>query len=482
LTQLRKDKPSLLLVHVQDITNQTLNLLEEYALLQGNTGIIRLDDVTFNSHVQATKQTVDLAIRYKVNIFLAVIPASPCAGDSSSYFSNTMFNAVCVISTSLLVLPTVIMIPWALVFKAKKRKPYVKWNPHYPTVSVILPAYNEANTIAESVERALNQRYKGSIEVIVIDDGSTDSTYDIAKTYADEHANVSVIRLERNHGKSNALNVGFVQAKGEISVFSDTDSILAPEAISRMISHFKDPEMGMVAGMVVVGNEKNLLTRLQQIDYLLSQTVSRFCQSSRKNVQICPGACTAVRTDIARKIPVTDRTITEDADFTFSVWKQGWKICQEPEAVSYTVAPENLRSLVTQRKRWLYGSLQTLANHKWAAREGNPWVLKAWLECFLSPFALFSIASLPLLCFFMGESFLLFFLMYELLPLTIMLIGGAIGLRLFNRGEKSKLAFLMPLYAAYQLMMNLLLAYLVLAFVSKRGIHLTRGGKIIHAV
>jgi predicted deacetylase len=167
LTQLRKDKPSLLLVHVQDITNQTLNLLEEYALLQGNTGIIRLDDVTFNSHVQATKQTVDLAIRYKVNIFLAVIPASPCAGDSSSYFSNTMFNAVCVISTSLLVLPTVIMIPWALVFKAKKRKPYVKWNPHYPTVSVILPAYNEANTIAESVERALNQRYKGSIEVIV---------------------------------------------------------------------------------------------------------------------------------------------------------------------------------------------------------------------------------------------------------------------------------------------------------------------------
>ena len=189
-----------------------------------------------------------------------------------------------------------------------------------------------------------------------------------------------------------------------------------------------------------------------------------------------------MRTDIARKIPVTDRTITEDADFTFSVWKQGWKICQEPEAVSYTVAPENLRSLVTQRKRWLYGSLQTLANHKWAAREGNPWVLKAWLECFLSPFALFSIASLPLLCFFMGESFLLFFLMYELLPLTIMLIGGAIGLRLFNRGEKSKLAFLMPLYAAYQLMMNLLLAYLVLAFVSKRGIHLTRGGKIIHAV
>jgi cellulose synthase/poly-beta-1,6-N-acetylglucosamine synthase-like glycosyltransferase len=432
--------------------------------------------------VPATKQIVDLAIAYNVSLLLAVIPASPYAGGSNSYFPSTIFNALWVISTSLFVFPTVVMIPWAIIFRTKKRKPYAKWNPHYPVVSIILPAYNEEKTIARSIERGLNQRYKGSMEVIVIDDGSTDRTYDIAKTYADKHANVRAIRLEKNQGKSHALNMGFAQAKGEISVFSDTDSVLASEAISRMVSHFKDPEVGMVAGMVVIGNEKSLLTRLQQIEYLTSQTIIRFCQSSQKNVLICPGACTAVRTDIARKIPVTDRTITEDADFTFSVWKEGWKVCQEPESVSYTEAPANLRSLIAQRKRWLYGSLQTIAIHKWAARKGNVWVLKAWLECFLSPFALLFIASLPLQCLFLGDSFPLFLLTYGLLPLAILGISGGIGVRLFNRGEKSKLAFLMPLYAAYQLMMNLLLVYLVFAFVSRRGIHLMRGGKIIHAV
>jgi cellulose synthase/poly-beta-1,6-N-acetylglucosamine synthase-like glycosyltransferase/predicted deacetylase len=482
LNQLYEDKPSLLLVHVQDITNQTLDMVKEYALLKGNTGIIRLDDITFDRDVPATKQIVDLAIAYNVSLLLAVIPASPYAGGSNSYFPSTIFNALWVISTSLFVFPTVVMIPWAIIFRTKKRKPYAKWNPHYPVVSIILPAYNEEKTIARSIERGLNQRYKGSMEVIVIDDGSTDRTYDIAKTYADKHANVRAIRLEKNQGKSHALNMGFAQAKGEISVFSDTDSVLASEAISRMVSHFKDPEVGMVAGMVVIGNEKSLLTRLQQIEYLTSQTIIRFCQSSQKNVLICPGACTAVRTDIARKIPVTDRTITEDADFTFSVWKEGWKVCQEPESVSYTEAPANLRSLIAQRKRWLYGSLQTIAIHKWAARKGNVWVLKAWLECFLSPFALLFIASLPLQCLFLGDSFPLFLLTYGLLPLAILGISGGIGVRLFNRGEKSKLAFLMPLYAAYQLMMNLLLVYLVFAFVSRRGIHLMRGGKIIHAV
>lgn len=481
LNQLYKDKPTLLLVHVQDITNQTLGLLK-YAILQANTGIIRLDDITFDSHLQATKQVVDLATEYNVSLFLAVIPASPSAGGSNSYLSDNMFKALWAISTGLFVFPTVVMIPWALIFKTKKRKPYAKWNPHYPMVSIILPAYNEEKTIAQSIERGLCQRYAGNMEIIVIDDGSSDKTYDIAKTYADKHAKISVIRLEKNQGKSHALNLGFARATGEISVFSDTDSILGPEAISRMVSHFKDSRVGMVAGMVVIGNEKSLLTRLQQIEYLLSQTVIRFCQSSQKNVLICPGACTAVRTDIARKIPVTDRTITEDADFTFSVSKEGWKICQEPESVSYTEAPGNLRSLITQRKRWLYGSLQTIAIHKWAAREGNPWVLKAWIECLLSPLALLFIASLPLQYFLLGSSFPWFLLTYGLLPLTILGISGAVGIRLFNKGEKSKLAFLMPLYAAYQLMMNLLLVCMVFAFVSRRGIRLMRGGKIIHAV
>jgi cellulose synthase/poly-beta-1,6-N-acetylglucosamine synthase-like glycosyltransferase len=386
------------------------------------------------------------------------------------------------ISTITVVFPTAVMIPWALIFNSKRRRPYAKWNPHYPEVSIILPAYNEEKTIGKSIERSRTQHYRGKTEIIVIDDGSSDRTYSIAKTYADKYPNVKLIRYEKNQGKSHALNMGFAQAKGDICVFSDTDSMMIPEAISRMVSHFKDPRVGMVAGMVIVQNEKNLLTRLQQIEYLVSQSIIRFCQSSQKNVLICPGACTAVRTAIARKVSVTDRTITEDADFTFAVWKEGWEICQEPEAISYTEAPSNLRSLINQRKRWLYGSLQTLSFHKWAAKKLNPWVLKSWIESFLSPFALLYLILLPFMYIAFETRFVWDFLIYGILILAILGASVTMGVRLFNRGEKSRLALLVPLYGAYQFMMNLLLIYLTLAFVSKRGIKISRGGKIIHAV
>jgi cellulose synthase/poly-beta-1,6-N-acetylglucosamine synthase-like glycosyltransferase len=479
LTELVRDKPPLVLVHIQDLTNQTLDLLQ-CAVVQANVGIIRCDDITFDSDVEPMKGLVDLARKYDVDLVLAVIPASQSG--AGGYFPGIEFKAVWILSTVLFVFPSAVMIPWALIFKSKKRKPWAKWNPHYPSVSLILPAYNEEKTIGKAIERSLSQRYMGSLEVIVIDDGSSDGTYGIAKKFADKHANVRVIRYEKNRGKSYALNTGFAEARGEISIFCDADSVLAPEAVSRMVSHFKDPKVGMVAGMVIVRNEKNLLTRLQQIEYLFTQSIMRFCQSSHRNVLICPGACTAVRTDIARKIPSTDRTITEDADFTFSAWKDGWKICQEPESVSYTEAPESLKGLINQRRRWLYGSLQTIAIHKWAARSGNPWVLKAWLECFLSPFTLIYLVSFPLLYSLFSANFPMFLLTYGLLPSAIMGLNGAIGVKLFNRGEKSRLVFLMPVYVVYELMLNLLLIYLIFAFVSRRGIRIMRGGRMIHAV
>jgi cellulose synthase/poly-beta-1,6-N-acetylglucosamine synthase-like glycosyltransferase len=479
LTKLLKDRPPLILVHTQDVTNQTLALLKN-AILLNSTRIVRCDDIAFDSDLETTKQVVDLVTKYDLDLILAVIPA---ANKPSRYQALELgFKIMWVLSTGLFVFPTVVMIPWALIFMSKKRKPYAKWNPHYPSVSLVLPAYNEEKTIGKSIEMSLGQRYTGSLEVIVIDDGSTDRTFEIAKKYSDRYANVRIFRYEENRGKFHALNTGFAQAKGEISVFSDADSILTQEAVSRMVSHFRDPKVGMVAGMVIVNNEKNLLTRLQQMEYLASQTIVRLCQSSHNNVLICPGACTAVRTEIARKIPSTGRTLAEDADFTFSVWKDGWKICQEPTSLSYTQAPEKLKSLVDQRKRWFYGSLQTIWVNKWAIKKGNLWVIKAWLECFLSPFTLISFMSIPLLYMSLGPNLLVFLLTYGLLPYAILGINGAIGVKLFNKGEKSRLALLMPLYAAYHFMLNLLLIYVVFAFVSRKGIHLRRGGKIIHAI
>ena len=475
LMELNADKPIQIVMHIQDVTGQTLDLLE-YAILHANTTIIRCDDVTSNHDRHRIKQLVDLAEKYDAYLFLAVIPAFKRSTRNS--FVDIMLKAVWMLFTGLFVFPIAVMTPWALIFRLKRQKPHHKWNPHYPTVSLILPAYNEEETIAKSIEQGLNQDYEGTIEIIVIDDGSIDRTYEIAKKYADECPDVKIIRHEENKGKSHAVNAGFAEAKGEISVFSDTDSVLAPDAISKMVSHFKDPKVGMVAGMVIIKNEKNLLTRLQQIEYLLNQSIIRFCQSSHESVLICPGACTAVRTHIARKIPLTDRTVTEDADFTFSVLKDGWTISQEPEAISYTKAPENLRVFFDQRKRWLYGGLQTIAIHKWALRKGNLWVMKAWLDCLLCPFALLYLVSIPLLSLLFDPNSLMFFVTYGSVPFVIIGITGAIGIRLYNGSEKSRLVLLMPAYAVYQFILRLLLVYLVLGFASRRGIHIRHGGKI----
>lgn len=186
-------------------------------------------------------------------------------------------------------------------------------------------------------------------------------------------------------------------------------------------------------------------------------------------------------THIAQEIPLTSRTITEDADFTFSVWKDGWKISQEPEAICRTEAPENLKDFFNQRKRWLYGGLQTIAIHKWAARKGNLWVIKAWLGYVLCPFTLLSFVFVPLFCVLLSSSFPIFSVTYAFLPFVMLGITGAMGIKLYN-AEKSKLAFLIPLYAVYQVILNLLMIYLVLAFVSRRGIHVLHGGKTIHAI
>lgn len=474
-----RDKPIQISMHIQDFTNQTRNLLE-YAILHADTTLILCDDITSNYDLQKTKQLVEFAREHDIHLLLDVIPALRRTTQSS--FLSVTFKATWIFLMGSFAFPIVVMMSWALIFKLKREKLHSTWNPHYPTISLILPAYNEEKTIAKSIEQGLNQDYKGNIEIIVIDDGSTDRTYEVAEKYADEYTNVKVIQHRENRGKSHALNTGFAEAKGEISIFSDTDSVLAPDAVSKMVPHFKDPKVGMVAGMIVIENEKNLLTRLQQIEYLFSQLILRFCQSSHKNVLICPGAATAVRTHIAQKIPLTDRTVAEDADFTFSVWKDGWKISQEPEAISYTEAPENLKDFFNQRKRWLYGSLQTITIHKWAAKKGNLWVIKAWLGYILCPFTILAVVSVPLSYILLNSRFPMLFVTYGFLPFAIFGMTVAIAIKLYNAGEKMKLAFLLPIYVVYQAILNLLLIYLVFAFVSRRGVHVQHGGKTIHAI
>ncbi|MCW4019567.1 MAG: glycosyltransferase [Candidatus Bathyarchaeota archaeon] len=476
LSEVTADKSNQILMHILDFNSQTEAFLE-YAIANCEVSAIRCDDITTDDDLKNTVDLIAFARAHHVDLFLAVIPAS-------KYFSslgplmNSFVSISWVLSLITFFLPVTVTLLWAVFFKFKRK--IRKDDSYYPKVSLILPAYNEEKIIANSIKHALNQNYNGPIEIIIIDDGSTDKTRKIVQEFSENFSNVTLLCQPCNMGKHEALNAGFRVATGEICVFQDTDSIIAPNLVSLMVPHFEDPKVGMVAGMIVIENEKNLLTKLQQIEYLYSQNILRFCQASHKNVLICPGAATAVRTHIAKEIPSTDRTITEDADFTFTVWQKGWKISQEPDAVSFTEAPEKFNPFLDQRKRWLYGVLQTIFLHKWAVKSIKLWVLWAWLGYFMCPLTILVFLSPILLYVLIGPSVFLFFLVYSSLTLSTFAVAQSIGVVAYSR-TKAKLLLFLPIYVVYQVILQVLLVYIVFAYLTRKGIYIKYGGKRIHA-
>ena len=255
-------------------------------------------------------------------------------------------------------------------------------NGNLPPVSIVIPAYNEEATIGQAIESALDQTYPNT-EVIVVDDGSTDNTAKMVSNFSYGYPDrVKLIRHEKNIGKFEALNSGMEVAKGEYIYHMDADGYLAPDNVEKMISAFKDEKLGAVASMVAISNDENTLTKLQQIEYLFEQLIVRYSQSTGKNVIICPGAGSLFRNGSTNGIRVSDKTLTEDADYSFEVRKHKWKAGQEVDAVSFTEAPKSLKSFTKQRIRWLYGVLQTISRHKWSLRD--PWVIWAWLGYILT--------------------------------------------------------------------------------------------------
>ncbi|MDB5691004.1 MAG: polysaccharide deacetylase, partial [Alphaproteobacteria bacterium] len=238
-------------------------------------------------------------------------------------------------------------------------------------ISVLIPAYNEARVIESSVHRVLASR-GAQIEVIVIDDGSSDGTGDIvARAFAHE-PRVQLLRLA-NGGKAHALNRGLDVAHGEIVVALDADTQFETETIARLARWFARPEIGAVAGNAKVGNRVNLVTRWQAVEYVTAQNLERRALSRLDAIMVVPGAVGAWRRaalDAVGGFPLD--TLAEDQDLTIAIQRAGWRIANDPDAVAWTESPQTLRGLAKQRFRWAFGTLQCLWKHRAILREGRP--------------------------------------------------------------------------------------------------------------
>jgi cellulose synthase/poly-beta-1,6-N-acetylglucosamine synthase-like glycosyltransferase len=236
-----------------------------------------------------------------------------------------------------------------------------------PAVAVLIPAYNEEKVIERTVRAVLASDYPG-LRVIVIDDGSSDSTLEVARrAFAHEEASGRVLILTKpNAGKAEALNFGLEHLRDEeIFVGIDADTVIARNAISRLVPHFLNPKVAAVAGNAKVGNRVNLWTRWQALEYITSQNFERRALNVLGAVSVVPGAIGAWRTSAVREAGGyhTD-TVAEDADLTMALLRNGYRVEYEDLALAYTEAPINANGLMRQRFRWSFGILQSVWKHR----------------------------------------------------------------------------------------------------------------------
>lgn len=251
------------------------------------------------------------------------------------------------------------------------RKPAPLRDPAYlPGVTVLVPAYNEANVIVRSIWSILGSDYP-NFEIIVIDDGSTDNTYETIDAEFHDHPQVRVLRQE-NGGKWRAANHALPHIRAPLFVGVDADTILDPGALGWLVQHFKDERVGAVAGFVEVGNRKNFLTACQALEYLVSQAVARRSFETFDGIFVVPGAIGAWRvTAVNAAKAYSGDTITEDADLTVAIHRAGYKVRFQEQARAYTEAPEKVVPFLRQRRRWTLGMLQTSFKHRRAISEGR---------------------------------------------------------------------------------------------------------------
>jgi poly-beta-1,6 N-acetyl-D-glucosamine synthase len=305
-----------------------------------------------------------------------------------------------------------------------------------PLVTILVPAYNEQTVISRTLNSLVNLKYENK-EIIVIDDGSTDLTKFVASGY--EKQGVRVI-TKPNGGKASALNYGLLFAKGEIVITIDSDSMVTRDAVNMIVKAMaSNPNNVAVAGNIKVLNSNSLLTKIQELEYIMAINTIRRAFALFGAVMVIPGAFGAFKKERVAAVGGYDTdTLTEDFDITIKLLKTRGAVSSSSAAHAYTEVPSSWKALYRQRIRWGTGTFQTLLKHKDIF--GNP--RYGALHSFVFPIMLFSLFN-PLASFIALSSglvlaltggFLLFARMVVMF-LLIQLFVSLLALSIDNEGS-----------------------------------------------
>ena len=233
-----------------------------------------------------------------------------------------------------------------------------------PRISVVVPAYNEEKNIGRCIESVLGADYpKSKLEIIVVDDGSTDNTYKIAKGYAGKHGNVRVFRQKNSGNAAEPKNKGVSKAKGEIIATLDADAYIQKDTIRKMLPHFESDDVAAVTAAVKVAGPRSFIEKLQEVEYLytiFSRRVLVFIEA----VQVTPGPFSMFRKWVFEKIGGFDpKNILEDQEFAMRMQQYNYKIRSSIDANVYTEVPRGFFGLLKQRTRWHRGGLKNAVKY-----------------------------------------------------------------------------------------------------------------------
>ncbi|MCX5149981.1 glycosyltransferase [Streptomyces sp. NBC_00320] len=305
---------------------------------------------------------------------------------------------------------------------ARRSKRLDAWGPPVTEpVTVLVPAYNERECIANTLNSLAAGDYP--IEVIVIDDGSTDGTADIV-----EEMDLPFVRLIRkvNGGKSSALNSGIAAASHDIIVMMDGDTVFESSTVRELVQPFGDPAIGAVAGNAKVGNRDSLIGAWQHIEYVLGHNLDRRMYDMLGVIPTIPGAVGAFRKEALLRVGgMSDDTLAEDTDITIAMLCEGWRIVYAERARAWTEAPASLQQLWSQRYRWSYGSMQAMWKHRGAVTSRGP--AGRFGRLGLPLVVLFGVVA-PLLAPLV-DMFLLYGVLFGDAPITLTSWGGFILLQ-----------------------------------------------------
>ncbi|MFG2480676.1 glycosyltransferase [Streptomyces fagopyri] len=260
----------------------------------------------------------------------------------------------------------VLMLVLSTIHVRRVRRPGFSWgDPITAPVTVVVPAYNEQECITNTVLSLTRSDHP--IEVIVVDDGSTDDTAAIV-----EELNLPMVRLIRqpNSGKPAALNTGVAAASHYLIVMMDGDTVFEPATVRELVQPFGTPGVGAVAGNAKVGNRDTLIGAWQHIEYVMGFNLDRRMYDVLNCMPTIPGAVGAFRRTALDQVDgMSDDTLAEDTDVTMALHRAGWKIVYAENARAWTEAPDSMKQLWSQRYRWSYGTMQAMWKHRHAVLE-----------------------------------------------------------------------------------------------------------------